>query len=93
MKMNRRNTNSGAMNKTIALEALKYVIGKDRYLGDGRIAMREQKAYIAGIKTIRDIMANRLDRLLWKAEKSNTDYDRARLDGALWLYEVLEDEE
>ena len=38
-------------------------------------------------------MADRLDRLLWKAEKSNTDYDRARLDGALWLYEVLEEED
>lgn len=81
------------MNKHIALEALGYVLSKDRYLGDGRIAMREKKAYTAGVEAIRSILANRLDRLLWKAEKSNTDYDRARLDGALWLYEVLEDEE
>jgi len=81
------------MNKTIASEALGYVISKDRYLGDGRIAMREKKAYMAGIEAIKEILANRLDRLLWKAEKSNTDYDRARLDGALWLYEVLEGDE
>lgn len=81
------------MNKLINSEALGYVISKDRYLGDGRIAMREKKAYTAGVEAIKGILANRLDRLLWKAEKSNTDYDRARLDGALWLYEVLEDEE
>ena len=31
------------MNKTIALEALGYVVSKDRYLGDGRIAMREKR--------------------------------------------------
>jgi len=80
------------MTKQIALNALGYVVGKDKYLGDGRIAMREKKAYTAGIEAIKEIMANRLDRLLWKAEKSNTDYDRARLDGALWLYEVLEEE-
>jgi hypothetical protein len=55
--------------------------------------MREKKAYTAGIEAIRGILAGRLDRLLWKAEKSNTDYDRARLDGALWLYEVLEEED
>jgi len=80
------------MTKQIALNALGYVVGKDRYLGDGRIAMREKKAYTAGIEAVKEIMASRLDRLLWKAEKSNTDYDRARLDGALWLYEVLEEE-
>ena len=80
-------------NKLITSEALGYVIGKDRYLGDGRIAMREKKAYMAGVEAIRSILASRLDRLLWKAEKSNTDYDKARLDGALWLYEVLEEEE
>ena len=81
------------MNKLITSEALGYVIGKDRYLGDGRIAMREKKAYTAGVEAIRSILASRLDRLLWKAEKSNTDYDKARLDGALWLYEVLEEED
>ena len=81
------------INKLINSEALGYVISKDRYLGDGRIAMREKKAYTAGIEAIRDILAGRLDRLLWKAEKSGTDYDRARLDGALWLYEVLEEED
>ena len=81
------------MNKTIALEALGYVLSKDRYLGDGRIAMREKKAFTAGVEAIRSILAGRLDRLLWKAEKSNTDYDKAKLDGALWLYEVLEDED
>jgi hypothetical protein len=80
-------------NKLINAEALGYVISKDRYLGDGRIAMREKKAYTAGIEAIKGILASRLDRLLWKAEKSNTDYDRARLDGALWLYEVLEDQD
>jgi hypothetical protein len=81
------------MTKQIALNALGYVVGKDKYLGDGRIAMREKKAYTAGIEAIRGILAGRLDRLLWKAEKSGTDYDRARLDGALWLYQVLEDED
>jgi hypothetical protein len=81
------------MNKLINSEALGYVISKDRYLGDGRIAMREKKAYTAAVEAIRGILANRLDRLLWKAEKSGTDYDRARLDGALWLYQVLEDED
>ena len=81
------------MNKTIALEALGYVLSKDRYLGDGRIAMREKKAFTARVEAIRGILAGRLDRLLWKAEKSNTDYDKAKLDGALWLYEVLEDED
>jgi len=81
------------MNKLINSEALEYVISKDRYLGDGRIAMREKKAYTAAVEAIRGILANRLDRLLWKAEKSGTDYDRARLDGALWLYQVLEDED
>ena len=81
------------MNKTINEQALGYVISKDRYLGDGRIAMREKKAYTAGVEAIRSILASRLDRLLWKAEKSNTDYDKARLDGALWLYEVLEEED
>ena len=81
------------MNKTIALEALGYVVSKDRYLGDGRMAMIEKKAFTAGVEAIRGIMADRLDRLLWKAEKSNTDYDRAKLDGALWLYEVLEEED
>ena len=80
-------------NKLITSEALEYVIGKHRYLGDGRIAMREKKAYTAGIEAIRSILASRLDRLLWKAEKSNTEYDKARLDGALWLYEVLEEED
>lgn len=80
------------MTTKTALQALEYVIGNDRYLGDGRIAMREKKAFTAGIEAIRELLANRLDKLLWKAERSNTDFDRARLDGALWLYEVLEDE-
>jgi retron-type reverse transcriptase len=81
------------MNKTSATRALGYVISKERYLGDGRIAMREKKAYMAGIEAIREVLSYRLDRLLWKAEKSDSDYDRARLDGALWLYEVLEEED
>jgi len=80
-------------NKLINEQALGYVLRHDNRIPDSRIAMKEKKAYTAGIEAIRGILASRLDRLLWKAEKSNTDYDRARLDGALWLYEVLEDED
>lgn len=80
------------MNKLINDEALQYALRHDNRIPDSRIAMKEKKAFMAGIEAIRGILADRLDRILWKAERSNTDYDRARLDGALWLYEVLEEE-
>lgn len=81
------------MTKALQAEALEYAIRREKYLGDGRIAMREKKAFEAGIEAIRGILSNRLDRMLWKSERSNTDYDKARLDGALWLYQVLEEED
>jgi hypothetical protein len=81
------------MTKALQAEALQYAIRRERGALDGRIARIEKQAFTAGIEAIRGLLANRLDRMLWKSERSNSDYDKARLDGALWLYQVLEEED
>ena len=80
-------------NPMFVLMALEYATRPDRHLGDGRIAMLEKKAFTAGIEAIREKLSYRLDKLCRIVERSEgSEWNRGRLDGALWLYEMLEQE-
>lgn len=78
------------MNKLTNSEALGYVISKDRYLGDGRIAMKEEKAFKDGIEAVIKVLESECSRLVDNIERGvMSEFEKGQIDGICWLRDQI----
>lgn len=75
---------------TISRKALEYTLLKDNRQGDGRIRMKQEKAFTAGIEAIMAILESESSRLVDNIERGvMSEFEKGQIDGICWLRDAV----
>ncbi len=75
---------------TIRQKALEYTLSKDKRQGDGRIRMKEEKAFKDGIEAVIKVLESEGSRLVDNIEKGvMSEFEKGQIDGICWLRDQI----
>lgn len=75
---------------TIRQKALEYTLLKDKRQGDGRIRMKEEKAFKDGIEAVIKVLESEGSRLVDNIEKGvMSEFEKGQIDGICWLRDQI----